>query len=228
LSYPAVVQAKKETERHIKTASLGEALFFIQLLVLITQSYFFPDYPISWQMMIVYMMIPIGLMVYSKRSETLVQNVSLYRSVLMAVIGFWVTYALVLLVYGVLFGLEFGEVSYYEIWPIIVAQVIFVAPSEEIMFRLVLPDVLQHKVFPKKLWLGALILSQILFAFFHIAAYQGSVGSMTIAFTIGMLWLFASRLPVNGKPLGIGFTIGSHIAYNLIIAGILVGNWGLT
>jgi hypothetical protein len=39
-----------------------------------------------------------------------------------------------------------------------------------------------------------------------------------------MVWVLSMRIRVGGKPLGIGFTIGSHAAYNLILVGILVGN----
>lgn len=220
-----VSKTLNEQVKNVKVMKLGELLFFTQLFFLITNRYFFPEAELSWQTCLIYMFIPVGFMVYSKKNEKLVQDVPLYRSLLFGLIGFWATYALVIVFYGLVLGLEFGTVAYNEVWMIIVLQAVFVAPSEELAFRLILPEYLKS-VFPAKMWLVAIVLSQIGFSVFHLASYNGNGFSLMLAFIIGMIWITVSRLNYKGKPIGIGLTIGSHMCYNLILTGVLVGNIG--
>jgi hypothetical protein len=214
-----------EQVRNVKTMRLGELLFFIQLFILISNGYLFPNAELSWQVCITYMLIPIGFMIYSKRNEQLVQNVPLYRSLVFGLLGFWVTFALVIVVYGLIFRLEFGTVAQDAVWSTIALQAIFVAPCEEIAFRLIMPEWLKS-IFPKNMWFVAIILSQVAFSLFHLNAYSGGYFSLLLAFIVGMIWVTTSRLEVDGKPIGIGMTIGSHMCYNLILTGVLVGNIG--
>jgi hypothetical protein len=223
LEYGFDKKTLKEGKIKIKTVRLGQALFFIQLVFLITNQYWFPESPISWQLMITYMLIPMGFMIYSTRSEKIVQEVSLIRSIAWGVIAFWITYAIVLVFYGLILDMNFGTVAYPAIMSVVIAQMVFVAPSEELFFRLLLPDWLVSAS-PKKMWFIAVVISQMGFAMFHIAAYNGDLTGIIIAFFVGMIWYVTSKIPYHGKPIGIGATIGSHIAYNLIISGILVGN----
>ena len=95
-------------------------------------------------------------------------------------------------------------------------QVLFVAPSEEICFRYLIPLWMQkNSPFSSNLLAG--LASAALFSFFHATSYSFNIASMAIAFLIGFLWYFLF------KKWGIGATIGSHAAYNLLLSGIFSG-----
>lgn len=207
--------------RLVTTMTLGFMLFFFQLFVLINLAYFGDTLP--WNTCILYMMIPLGFAVYSSRTQAAVEGINLTKSTVNALVGFWLTFMVVLFLYGYILNMEFGTTQRSVLLSTIVLQVLFVAPSEELAFRLIIPNYLMT-MFRKKFLIFALILSQVGFAIFHLYAYGGNLGSLVIAFTIGMVWVLSMRIRVGGKPLGIGFTIGSHAAYNLILVGILVGN----
>jgi membrane protease YdiL (CAAX protease family) len=221
-----VKKAAREQAKSVKALRLGQLLFFSQLTVMIAGPYFFPDNPISFQTEIIYMIIPIGFMIYSVTTQRMIESISLMRSLAFAILGFWLTYAFVLFMFGFVLNMQFGTIAYAGILPMILLQAVFVAPSEELAFRSIIPEYFQ-RLFPKRFWWFALILSQGAFATFHVTAYQGNLGAMAIAFCVGLVWLAASRIPYKGKPIGIGFTIGSHACYNLILSGVLVGNYSM-
>jgi membrane protease YdiL (CAAX protease family) len=202
------------------------SLFVAQLAIYINASAVLENFPrdTAW----LYMCIPLFLMVYSQRAEEEVKTVSLWTSLKHALAGFWLTYAAAALVFIVLLEAELGTTPRANMMSMIVLTILFVAPSEELMFRAMLPKYLEG-VFVGMPWV-AWLLSQATFAGFHFAAYGGSVPSMVIAFIVGMVWLAAYKwTPRLGwlkskERLGLGFTIGSHAAYNLVVSGILVGN----
>ncbi len=205
----------------VTTMTLGFILFGAQLFVLINLAYWGETLP--WQTCVLYMLIPLGFAVYSSRTKAAVEGIKLARATRNAIIGFALTYFVVLLFYGYILNFEFGTTPRSALYSTILLQVLFVAPSEELAFRLIIPNYLLT-LFKKHYWFLALIVAQVFFALFHLSAYGGNLGSMAIAFVIGMIWVFAMRVRVQGNELGIGFTIGSHAAYNLILTGVLVGN----
>lgn len=221
---------KNIAEKQVKTfkkARLGQALFIAQMSALITSPYFFPDNPVSFEVAITYIIMTFGFMLYNRKIQDEIQTISLLRSVGFAILGFWVTWAIVLLFYGVWLQVEFPVVAVGQIGGIVLTQMLFVAPSEELVFRLAIPNILKS-MFVKQAWILPIIYSQTIFAMFHITAYQGNITGMFVAFVIGMLWYFACRIPfedADGKkrPIGIGLTIGSHVAYNLTVGGVLAG-----
>ncbi len=215
------VGTKVRKSRFVTTMTLGFLLFGAQLFVLINLGYWGETMP--WQTCILYMLIPLGFAVYSSRTQAAVEGINLVRATMHAVLGFWLTFFIVLLLYGAALGFEFGTTPRSALFSTILLQVLFVAPSEELAFRLIIPNYLLT-LFRKKYWIFALIIAQLAFALFHLSAYGGNVASLAIAFIIGMVWVLSMRVKLGGRELGIGFTIGSHACYNLILTGILVGN----
>ncbi|MDD3092132.1 MAG: hypothetical protein PHG80_10950 [Methanoregulaceae archaeon] len=215
------VGTRLRKSRLVTTMTLGFILFGAQLFVLINLAYWGESLP--WQTCVLYMLIPVGFIVYSSRTRAAVESINLMRATRNAAIGFMLTYLVVLLFYGYILKFEFGTTPRSVLYSTILLQVLFVAPSEELAFRLIIPNYLLT-LFKKHYWFVALVLAQAGFALFHLSAYGGNLGSMAIAFVIGMIWVFAMRVKFAGKELGIGFTIGSHAAYNLILTGVLVGN----
>lgn len=202
------------------------SLFVAQLAIYINASAFLENFPreTAW----VYMCIPLFLMVYSQKAEDEVKTTPLWPSIRNALMGFWLTYAAVAVLFLVVLGAGLGSTPKGSLMSVIVLTVLFVAPSEELMFRAMLPKYLET-VLPAMPWL-AWIISQATFAMFHFAAYQGNISSLAIAFLAGMVWLAAYKwTPKMGwlkakDRLGLGFTIGSHAAYNLVVSGVLIGN----
>jgi membrane protease YdiL (CAAX protease family) len=124
-------------------------------------------------------------------------------------------------------GVQFDDIQIDLIWPALITQLLFVAPAEEIAFRFIAPRYISER-FPKRSktvqMVAVLVIAQGSFAAFHMGAYQGSLGSLFIAWTMGCLWYLASIWrPFGKEPLGIGFTVGSHAAYNLTVIGVLAG-----
>jgi membrane protease YdiL (CAAX protease family) len=131
--------------------------------------------------------------------------------------------AVVIAVFHYWLGMEFGTVDQTEFWSNIVMQVAFVACAEEMIFRNLLPEYLRTKFRSE---IPVVLLSQASFAFFHWGVYGGNYTSLLIAFIIGLIWVNVMKLKLPGEdhPLGLGFTIGSHAAYNLVLIGVFAGN----
>ena len=109
----------------------------------------------------------------------------------------------------------------------IIYQTILVAPSETLIFHAIIPlwvyltfakmtdkmDLIIGKV--EKRVVITYILSQLIFGFYHFAAYGGSLGSIAVAIMLGFIFLFCVR------SYGISFAIGVHLGWNLAIIGVL-------
>jgi membrane protease YdiL (CAAX protease family) len=143
--------------------------------------------------------------------------------------GFWVAWAFVLVFYGQIMGVTFGTVPASQIWGIILTQVLFVAVVEEMVFRWLIPTYLQSVFSRHYRWL-ALLLPQVSFALFHVGVYQGDWNALVIAFLFGCVMMLAFEyVPKFGKnksgepreKLGLGFVIGCHAAFNLVLIGVL-------
>jgi membrane protease YdiL (CAAX protease family) len=166
-------------------------------------------------------------LVVALASRVRLHELRLLGTLFFASFGFMVCWALSLFLWGYLWGVDFPQVSQVSMWGIIAMQVLYVAMSEEFVFRYALPQILMAKF---KSWV-ALLIPQFTFAIYHMAAYQGDVTSIVIAFIFGCLMMAAYgiriRSPIPKKWLGsrwgLGFCIGCHASYNLVILGILSG-----
>lgn len=127
-----------------------------------------------------------------------------------------------------------ASIAYSTVWPMITLQAFFVAPVEELFFRGWLTRVVDPKGTTWRLYAGVSlgqIVAAATFSTFHFAAYgTESAAPYIITFSLAIVWTWASRLEAgfpfhtNGRrPLGIPFTIGSHLAWNLCAMGILTG-----
>lgn len=202
----------------LTTLKLGVFLYLVQCSLLINGEALLGD-GFSREVALIYIILPLGLLAYSSKNRTIVEKLTVIKTLKMAFVGFVVTVPLVIIVYMYGFGMQFGSVQQSEVLGTIFTQAVFVAPVEELMFRWMIPTY-AYMVLPRRLKLLGLIGSQITFSLFHMGVYQSSAFPLVIAFIIGMIWLAAARNP----KLGIGFTIGSHVAYNLTISGIMIGN----
>jgi|GEM_PF-4224145 len=129
--------------------------------------------------------------------------------------GFLVTYAVVLVLFELVMGYDWPAIAPTTALVMVYFTVFFVAPSEELLFRGVLPN-----LHVERYVLGVpvlLVASQAVFALFHMAAYGGLGVSMFVTFGLGMVWVFAARR------LSLYATMGSHAAYNLCVLGVLTG-----
>jgi membrane protease YdiL (CAAX protease family) len=205
----------------ITSLSLGLVLFIAQAWVLI--NYSGPGF--SREVGMIYLILVFGFLIYTyyrRNTQNVVYRETIWHSLKSGLLGFLLTWAIVFPLYMAI-GIEFGSTASPAVIGVVLTQLLFVAPSEEIMFRSVLPDVLESRM--RWTW-GALVVSQGAFALFHWSAYGGDWGAMALAFFIGMIWVLAYRFKpfFMREKLGIGFTTGSHCAYNLILSGILIGN----
>jgi hypothetical protein len=203
-----------------RAMAFGMSLIFVQLYYFI--NYKKPGFD-QWTALI-YIIIPIAVLAWFMASRLNVQldKLMLWPMIRNGFLGFMVTWAAVVVIYGKLLGSEFGSVLSTEVWGTVIMQVIFVACSEELAFRYVLPTyfkgVWKHSMFIP------IVYSQAMFAAFHWSVYQGNVMSLVIAFVMGCIWYLASQYKLGTQKLGLGFTIGSHAAYNLVLVGVLAGN----
>lgn len=181
----------------------------------------------SREVAMAYIIIPFVLLTaYSIDRATFGKKINLDRFTILRLVfhgflGFMVTWAFMLIVYGQFLGVQFGTVPATAVWGAVLTQVLYVACSEELAFRYILPTYLREK-FPKAKYLPN-VLAAASFAFFHSAAYGGNYRSMALAFIVGLVWTFLYQFKLNGQKLGLGFTIGSHAAYNLTLVGVLSG-----
>jgi len=208
----------RENVGPLTTLKLGVLLYLVQCSLLINGEALLGD-GFSREVALIYIILPLGLLAYSSKNRAIVEKLTVIKTLKMAFVGFVVTVPLVIIIYMYGFGMQFGSVQQSEVLGTIFTQAVFVAPVEELMFRWMIPTY-AYAVLPKRLKLLGLIGSQITFSLFHVGVYQSNIFPLIIAFSIGMIWLMAAR----NQKLGIGFTIGSHIAYNLTVSGIMIGN----
>lgn len=219
----------KENVGPLTTLRFGLVLFIIQYAFLVNGNYF-AEAGFSQNVALIYIILPIGLLAYSYREEKVIENLNLWRVAVMAVIGFTISAPVIFGLFHFVLGTQLGTTPANAVIGVILIQILFVAPVEELAFRAYIPTWLENH-FPTDLKYMALGLSQVLFALMHWGVYGGNIGSLVIAFMVGSIWLTLYRFkPKNflgGGRLGIGFTIGSHACYNLIISGVLIGNIGM-
>lgn len=115
----------------------------------------------------------------------------------------------------------------------------FVAPVEELLFRVVLPIVLRNANVPEKTpgAQGWILGSVVLFGLFHIPAYFIEGGSdlsvlasdvlqaMVMGLVLWFVYSYKFELKVRGKTYelngGYGGSTGVHLTYNLFVLGVI-------
>ena len=151
-----------------------------------------------------------------KSSEYSWISVAFSKAVLMWMFGFALTWVVVYGLFTFLLDYQWPTIDANQALPLFMFHAVFVAPVEELIFRGVIPQEVEgHERWRRFPIL--LIGSQILFAVFHWGTYGGLGWPMLYAFMFGMVWVFASRR------WSIYWTMGSHLAYNTLIIGILSG-----
>jgi hypothetical protein len=215
--------------RPFTTASFAVVLIVIQWFIFINYS-IFAEAGFSRDIAMIYMAIPVFLTVWLLVSKTKASNVieslPVGRTIVLMVIGALATFIFVLPTFKYVLGIEFASTPKTEIMGVILMQTLFVAPSEELAFRSIIPRWLEGFMVGKWRFIG-LFLAQVLFGFMHFAAYGGNYGSILIAIMVGCVWMSICRIKMFGSPIGIGFTMGSHMVYNLILMGVLSNNIGM-
>lgn len=108
-------------------------------------------------------------------------------------------------------GLYFNNISEMPIAEIpftLVYQLVIVVASEEIIFRGILLEEF-HQIH----WLFAVFGTAMIFSLFHLVAYGGNIGSMSIAFVLGIIFALCVYR------WNIGVSMGVHFAWNGFVLG---------
>ena len=102
-----------------------------------------------------------------------------------------------------------------------ITTMFLVVPSEEMMFRGIVPEYIRL-TFGKSKYSEHLkyLIGAGLFAVFHFAAYGGSTSAMGFAFGMGLVLQYAKD---NG---GLPASMGIHIAWNAAVLGLLIPHIG--
>lgn len=171
---------------------------------------------------LIYILIPVVLLAYSMLGKSSMEELKLVTVLPFAFLGFVAAWAFTLIVLGELAGFSFGSIASTSVAGTLIMQCLFVAPSEELAFRFILPQYLKSK-FKKKLFWLALLIPQVSFAIFHFGVYSGDWTNILVAFLFGCILMFLYGRRFLGEKLGLGFCIGVHAAYNLVLLGVLSG-----
>jgi hypothetical protein len=164
-------------------------------------------------------------MAFTQRNSLMwLSKVTLKEGVLNFWIGFMMMFAGMIVLSQYLMKGSFGaQISSYKVYPSIALTAIFVAPTEETIFRGILKDYFKGL----KLYFVpvGIIVTSALFAITHYAVYGGVVMSLVWAFIMGAIFYLATDFKPSKRmaPLGIAGAIGMHFCYNIFILGILTG-----
>lgn len=148
--------------------------------------------------------------------QRLVPTAPIVRGIAYWSVGFWATWATVLVLFEVVLSYEWPVIAGSTAGMMVFFTAFFVAPAEELLFRGYLPNLHLEKFILGKIPV-ILITSQVIFALFHVAAYGGVGPAMAVTFGLGLAWVFIAR------KFSLFATMGSHTAYNLCVLGILTG-----
>jgi membrane protease YdiL (CAAX protease family) len=191
-------------------------VFIVQLFFLINYTYWFGD-TLNPFTILVYIIMPPSLMAIMffmgkiKLNKKPFSRTPLGKGTVYLLIGLMVTWAIVLAIVFA-FDIKVGIISAQYAMPIMMFQLLLVAPSEEMTFRELIP-----RIFGNLRWYWRMGFSQLMFSGFHIATYGAKVELLLFAFIFGCLLLVL--VDKYGLPLGIGI----HFAYNCVMLGILSG-----
>jgi hypothetical protein len=193
----------------------------------VMQFWYFINYKeegFSQSVALIYILIPVVLLAYSMLGKAVLEELKLIYTLIFAFLGFVAAWAFTLIVLGSYLGMSFGTIATTAVSGTIVMQCLFVAPSEELAFRFILPQYLKSKFRTHLKWL-ALIIPQVSFALFHFGVYSGDWTNMAISFLFGCTLMVLYGCKFLGERLGLGFCIGAHAAYNLVLLGVLSGGF---
>lgn len=152
------------------------------------------------------------------RAENPLKQVSIRNAVIQYISGFVIG-----LMFFIVAGLGSPESSGYggfsSLSGLILAQTLIVALSEELLFRGMLPKVLEREGIP---YFYACIASILVFAVFHGWAYEWNIGSILAAAAFGaimqVIWdagrVFDFKNKAGGYPL---MSVGLHAAWNCVL-----------
>jgi hypothetical protein len=208
----------------IRTVGFLTILTLSQFAVLITQSD--REGFNSWSALL-YILMPVAFFTYALAGKVRLEELRLLGVLVFAILAFLISWGLTLALFGIVWEFTFPEVAASAMVGTIIMQVLFVAPSEELVFRFVLPQYFLGKFKASYAWF-ALLIPQISFGLYHWAAYRGDWVSIAVAVVFGIVMMAAYYVRINpnwglGNKLGLGFCIGAHAAYNLVIYGVLSG-----
>jgi len=163
----------------------------------------------------VYIVMMVAFLVWSKKKTEKETTVSLSRSAFNFFFFFIITWLVMIALVnlGVLVPASKFDMGLF--WPMIIMQVAVVAPAEEVIFRGILMS-----------YLG-IIIQAVLFALWHSYAYEilwyniswesFNWGALVFAFCMGIIL----GLIVKNKKWGLPSSIAVHSAYNLTILSVL-------
>lgn len=163
----------------------------------------------------VYIVMMIAFLVWSKKKTEKETTVSLSRSSFNFFFFFIITWLVMtgLVKLGILVPASNFDMSTF--WPVIIMQICVVATAEEVIFR----GILMYYV--------GIVIQAILFALWHSYTYgilwydisweTFNWGALVFAFCMGIIL----GLIVRNKNWGISASIAVHSAYNLTILGVL-------
>jgi len=128
-------------------------------------------------------------------------------------IGFMGSFIFTTFVFWVLYdaGIMFTNIQPLPISlivPTLLFQLVIVVSSEELIFR----GIILRYFYQYNLYI-AIFVSAFLFSLFHLAVYQGDLGSLGFAFVLGILFAVVTIR------WNIGIAIGLHFAWNAMVLG---------
>lgn len=204
--------------KRIDKKSIFLIIFLIDIFLYFNADALFSGF-LSKDFLLVYMVLPavVYTFIYSMgkvSDKNLLKSGSLFHSIGLMAFGFLTTWAVVLLLFSMSGQLE--AMNRTASLSFIFAELLVIAPVEEITFRRMIPDYLAS-------WgvkgIYRILLSASIFAVFHISVTHGNIASMAIIAVVAVVWQYLA----DNKQYGLPFTVGSHAAYNLVILGVLVG-----
>jgi membrane protease YdiL (CAAX protease family) len=209
--------------------------FGFLISITLAQWYFYINAPtegFSKDIALVYMFMGsafLGIIIFVTSAQKVeVKELRTVRIIYTGFFGFIIAYAVTLGLYGQVLGMTFGTLPVTALFGTVLTQVLYVAVVEEMVFRWLLPTYFKTKFVR---WF-ALLIPQAMFALFHTSVYQGDWSALFIAFLFGCVMILAFEykprfwLKKGEEPqkLGLGFTIGCHAAFNLLLLGALAPN----
>jgi membrane protease YdiL (CAAX protease family) len=209
---------------HLLNVHIAYLLLFIMLIFWLNGSKLWGPY---WeeQTALAYMLMMALALSYSSgavKGKLWLSQVTIADGVKSLVVGFFVGWAVVIMLYSTLFSGSVRTIAADAVAPAIVLTVFYVALVEETIFRGILKEWIGHVRFS---WvpLGAVIISGM-FAIMHYAVYAGALMPLWWAFVMGLAFFYFTKFPIGGgKTVGVPGSIGFHAAYNLCVLGVLTG-----
>jgi len=195
--------------KNLHLISLALVYAVLAFFFLLNGKAIFPGWEDSWTASTMVYMVGVGLFlsIYEKIPDEVKKPV--VDSFLGFIIGFPIAAIIFILISDTGWWLQgINPLPVYLIIPTLVFQIVIVASSEEIIFR----GAIFGSLF-KINWTLAYLGSSLLFGLFHYAAYGGDMGSILVAFAMGIVFCYLT------DRWNIGVAIAVHSAYNSYLLG---------